>query len=219
MARKPALAYFRVSRGRTHRKKLEILDQRIHCLAFAQRNGFVVQEEFEEIELGKGSDSFAARPQLERCILLACQTGAPILVASIDRIARNVNFLDELLQMNVTFIVTQSVANLSPTTFRAFSRKSGRRSSRVGRKAAPTTKRSTLREAAKQGHQALRDQADSFALAILPEIDRIRTAGAATLQAVADELDHRGVPTARGGRWTPTAVSRILRRAADAVQK
>jgi len=216
MARKPVLAYFRVSRGRTHRKKLEILDQRIHCLAFAQQNGFVVQEEFAEIELDKGSDSFAARPQLERCILMARQTGAPILVASIDRVARNVNFLDELLQMNVTFIVTQSVANLSPTTFHAFSRKSGRRSSRVGRKTAPTTK---LREAAKQGHQALRDQAETFALAILPEIDRIRAAGAATLQAVADELDRRGIPTARGGKWTPTAVSRILRRAADAVQK
>lgn len=218
MARKPALAYFRVSRGRTHRKKLEILDQRIHCLAFARRNGFIVQEEFEEIELGKGSDSLAARPQLERCILLARQTGTPILVASIDRIARNVNFLDELLQMNVTLIITQSVADLSPTTFHAFSRESGQRSPRAGRKVAPTTKRSTLRDAAKQGHLALCEQADSFALAILPEIDRIRSAGAATLQAVADELDRRGVPTARGGRWTPTKVSRILRRAAGAAR-
>jgi len=212
MARTPALAYLRVSRGRTHRKNLEIFDQRIQCLAFAQRNGFVVRKEFVEIELGKGSDTLVARPQLEKCIRLAQQTGGPILVASIDRIARNVNFLDELLQMNVSFIVSQSRAILSSGVYRRFTRKASRVSSPADRTAGPVPERRKLREAALKGHRALREQANCFALAVFPEIERIRAAGAKTLLDVADELDRRGVPTARGGKWTPTAVRRVLKR-------
>jgi hypothetical protein len=35
-----------------------------------------------------------------------------------------------------------------------------------------------------------------------------------TLAAMAAALNERGVPTPRGGRWTPTSVKRVLDRAA-----
>src|SRR3954466_9726136 len=47
----------------------------------------------------------------------------------------------------------------------------------------------------------------------LPLIEQIRKAGATSLQAISDALNARGVRTARGGRWAPMTVKRILDRA------
>jgi hypothetical protein len=44
--------------------------------------------------------------------------------------------------------------------------------------------------------------------------DGIRRAGATTLQSIADALNARGIPTARGGQGHPTTVKNALDRAA-----
>jgi len=41
---------------------------------------------------------------------------------------------------------------------------------------------------------------------VLPIIREIQRAGAKTLRAVAEALNARGVPTARGGRWQAMTV-------------
>jgi DNA invertase Pin-like site-specific DNA recombinase len=42
-----------------------------------------------------------------------------------------------------------------------------------------------------------------------PIIARIQAAGATSLRAIAAELDARGIPAPRGGRWSATAVMRV----------
>src|SRR2546428_421636 len=49
-----------------------------------------------------------------------------------------------------------------------------------------------------------------FTAQVLPTIRQIQAAGAGTLQAIADGLAARGVPTPRSGTWTAKAVSRVL---------
>jgi hypothetical protein len=45
---------------------------------------------------------------------------------------------------------------------------------------------------------------------VLPIIAQIRKAGAATLRAIGDAFNARGVPTPRGGRWHATTVRNAL---------
>jgi hypothetical protein len=58
-----------------------------------------------------------------------------------------------------------------------------------------------------------RERAAQRAAEIAPVIKALHAAGATTLRAIADGLNARGIPTARGkGRWIPTQVARVLRR-------
>jgi hypothetical protein len=60
-------------------------------------------------------------------------------------------------------------------------------------------------------------QADQRADELVALVDGIRRAGATTLQSIADALNARGIPTARGGQWYPTTVRNAARRADRAV--
>ena len=46
----------------------------------------------------------------------------------------------------------------------------------------------------------------------MPIIEELRSAGIISLRGIAAALNTRGVQTARGGRWDPTTVKRILAR-------
>ncbi len=48
---------------------------------------------------------------------------------------------------------------------------------------------------------------------VLPIIKEIQRAGATSLRAIADALNARGVPTARGGQWQAQTISNLLARA------
>jgi hypothetical protein len=63
-------------------------------------------------------------------------------------------------------------------------------------------------------HGALANKraADSHALALLPIIRELGAAGFISRPALADELNRRGIPTARGGHWHRTTVVRMLTR-------
>ena len=63
-------------------------------------------------------------------------------------------------------------------------------------------------------HGALANKraADSHALALLPIIRELGAAGFISRPALANELNRRGIPTARGGHWHRTTVVRMLTR-------
>src|SRR5260370_17435380 len=52
--------------------------------------------------------------------------------------------------------------------------------------------------------------ADSRADALVPIIRELRAAGFISRRSLANELNRRGIPTARGGRWHYTTVVRML---------
>ena len=62
------------------------------------------------------------------------------------------------------------------------------------------------------GPLAAKRAADSRALALASTIRELMAAGFVSRLALADELNRRGIPTARGGTWRYTAVVRILTR-------
>jgi hypothetical protein len=54
--------------------------------------------------------------------------------------------------------------------------------------------------------------ADVRAEALGPTIRKLRKAGFVSISAIARELNERGIPTARGGKWHLTMVTRLLQR-------
>jgi hypothetical protein len=64
------------------------------------------------------------------------------------------------------------------------------------------------------GHGALANKqaADAHAHALVSTIRKLVAAGFASQRALADELNRRGIATARGGNWHRTTVTRVLAR-------
>jgi hypothetical protein len=54
--------------------------------------------------------------------------------------------------------------------------------------------------------------ADARAKDLASTIRKLRTAGFVSISAIARELNARGVPTAQGGKWHRTSVTRLLQR-------
>jgi hypothetical protein len=60
--------------------------------------------------------------------------------------------------------------------------------------------------------KANKQAADVRTEALRSTILELRKAGIVSNKAIARELDERGIATARGGKWRPVGVSRLLHR-------
>jgi DNA invertase Pin-like site-specific DNA recombinase len=69
-----------------------------------------------------------------------------------------------------------------------------------------------LSQARRHAEAAKKEIADRYSVNILPVIREIQGSDVKSLRGVARALEARGIPTARGGVWTPVQVSAILRR-------
>jgi DNA invertase Pin-like site-specific DNA recombinase len=70
-----------------------------------------------------------------------------------------------------------------------------------------------LSDARRHATAARKESADRFSTKVLPVIREIQRSGIKSLRGIARALAARGIPTARGGAWTPVQVSAILQRA------
>jgi DNA invertase Pin-like site-specific DNA recombinase len=70
-----------------------------------------------------------------------------------------------------------------------------------------------LSEARRHAARAKKESAERYSANVLPVIREIQDNGVKSLRGIARALAARGVPTARGGAWTPVQVSAILQRA------
>ena len=59
-------------------------------------------------------DALEKRPQLAAAIKLAKQHRAPVIVAKLDRLSRDVHFVSGLMTQRVAFIVTELGADVDP---------------------------------------------------------------------------------------------------------
>ena len=101
----PAIAYLRVSTEKQGRSGLGLEAQQQMICDFAQRERLTVVNRFTEVETGKGSDALLRRPQLLAAVCAARKARAPIIVAKLDRLSRDVHFISGLMAERVEFIV------------------------------------------------------------------------------------------------------------------
>ena len=100
---KPArrfVAYYRVSTDRQGRSGLGLESQRADVLDFINGGAANLIAEFTEVESGKRND----RPELEKALALCRKEKAKLVIAKLDRLARNVAFISNLMESGVDFV-------------------------------------------------------------------------------------------------------------------
>lgn len=100
-----AIGYVRVSTTSQGRSGLGLEAQRAAITRFAETEGMDVAQVFEEIETGSGADALQRRPQLAAALKAARKAKAPVLVAKLDRLSRDVHFISGLMAHRVEFVV------------------------------------------------------------------------------------------------------------------
>jgi DNA invertase Pin-like site-specific DNA recombinase len=94
------VAYYRVSTNKQEQSGLGLEAQRAHVQAFAQRLEGTILSEYTDIESGKSNK----RQELAKAMQQAKTTGATLLIAKLDRLSRDVNFISGLMKSDVQFI-------------------------------------------------------------------------------------------------------------------
>ncbi len=226
MNTQPAIAYLRVSTAQQGRSGHGLQAQQDAVASFAEREGYRVVESFTDVETGKGSDALDRRPQLAAALRIARKRNAPVIVAKLDRLSRDVHFISGLMAERVEFIVAELGKQADPFVLHLFAalaekerhlisqrtrdglRAAKRRGQKLGTQARPKAQARAIQKA---GADANRDKADIWAKANRWAIESALKDGD-TYRAAADLLNQRGVTTPSGGAWYPASVQRIALR-------
>jgi DNA invertase Pin-like site-specific DNA recombinase len=110
---KNVIAYERVSTVGQGKSGLGLEAQRNAIERFAAAEGLQIVETFTEIETAKG-DNLARRPQLSAALKAARKLKAPVVVAKLDRLSRDVHFISGLMTEKVPFMVAELGADTDP---------------------------------------------------------------------------------------------------------
>jgi DNA invertase Pin-like site-specific DNA recombinase len=215
------VTYLRVSTDRQGKSGLGLEAQRAAVMDHVTGKGEIAAE-YVEIESGKKND----RPQLARAMAEAKRVGAVLLIAKLDRLARNVAFIANLLESGVEIAAADMpeanrfllhvMAAVAEHEAQAISDRT--RAALAAAKArgvalgwSMPARRDEQRHASRKGATTNVHKADRHAVNVLPVIRQI-AAGGASLRRIADELNTRGIKTARGGLWYAATVRNIIAR-------
>lgn len=214
--------YLRVSTARQGQSGLGLEAQR-EAVARFTAGGRIVAE-FVEVESGKRND----RPEIAKALALCRVHGAKLVIAKLDRLARNVAFIANLMEADVDFIaVDMPQANKLTVHILAAMAEHEREMISARTKAALAAAKARGTKlggpiklsvaAAEQGRtkgRAVRSElASRRATDLTPILFAIRAEGFDSARALASELNNRGIPTpGRRGNWQATTVQRVLAR-------
>lgn len=185
--------------------------------------------QFVEVESGKNNN----RPQLGAAILQCRMTGSTLVIAKLDRLARNVQFTATLMESGVDFVACdmpqaskftihilaavaeQEAEAISQRTKAALAAAKAR-----GRLLGIRTDNLTPEHACngrRIGAAAVRNKADEFAKRIYPIIEAYQQLGEYTLSGIANRLNDANIltPRQKRGCWTAEAVKNIIKRVAE----
>ena len=212
-----AVCYYRVSTQRQGVSGLGLESQLNTVTAYAASNCLEVVGSYTEVESGKKSN----RAQLTAALAHAKKCGAILLIAKLDRLARNVAFVSTLMDSGVDFaacdmpdanrLTVHIIAAMAEHEARAISErvtaalKVAKERGVVMGTPANLTKEAQLKSAAVNhaNFEAAYKQ-------VKPYITMLQKDGL-TLRAIAERLNAEGHTTRTGSAFTAMQVTRILK--------
>lgn len=208
------IAYYRVSTARQGESGLGLEAQKKAVETYLNGGSWELVGEFVEVESGKRKN----RPQLTAALAAAKKAKAVLVIAKLDRLARNLHFISGLMESGVEFVaVDNPTANrLTVQILAAVAEDEARRISERTKAALAAAKERGVKLGANGARLAQdnRKKAEARAQSLAPIIAEIREAGISTVRGIADELNARKVATPRGGKWHVASVQRVLKRLA-----
>ena len=210
------VAYYRVSTQRQGQSGLGLEAQQSAVVQYCA--GKEIIAEFTEIESGRKTD----RPQLLAALALAKKNKATLVIAKLDRLARNVHFISGLLESGVQFIAVDM-----PEADRTFLQMAAVFAEWEARKISERTKAAlqaakergtklgspTPEIGSKRGTEAIVAKSNAYAIMVAPSLKEVVANVGTNLRDIADGLQLRGIKTAKGNvQWHPAQVAKLIRR-------
>jgi DNA invertase Pin-like site-specific DNA recombinase len=224
-----AIGYTRVSTAQQKRSGLGLEAQRKEIERFALAEGYTIASWYQDIQTGKGADALNLRPGLRAALSHSRKLRSPLIVAKLDRLARNSHFITGLIEDRVRFIVTEhpiaeafelqlraamaekEAKLISERTKAALARL--RLTKKLGMAGKTRAQQSSIRSLA----LAAKDQAASArAEALRPQIEFAFKPGEdgkrITLKQAAEILNSRGIESPMGGHWHAPSLLKAAKR-------
>lgn len=219
----PAVAYYRVSTVKQGQSGLGLEAQQAAVLVHARRQDLVISAEFTEVETGTRK---RRRPQLEAALEQTKRLGGVLLIAKLDRLARNVAVVAALMESGVRFVAVDmpEADNLTIHVMAAVAEReaqliSSRTKAALGaRKARGLTlgkPENLTPEARRSGASVGKQRAVRDMRTVAAYAGALKGQGL-SLRAIAAQLETHGFATRRGGPWQAVQVKRVLDRVANA---
>lgn len=219
MANGKFIAYFRVSTQKQGASGLGLDAQKEAVSRFLNSGEQELVAEFQEVETGKGFDPLTKRPQLKAALAACRKEGATLVIAKLDRLARNVHFVSGLMESKVQFVACDmpEANELTIHIMAAFAEHEAKRISQRTKEALAVAKSRGV-VLGRAGATNLRPNietrqkvADLFANRLRPLFDGMKVRGLSQRGMVA-ELNSLGVPAQQGGNWQLSQVQRVINR-------
>jgi len=211
------IAYYRVSTAKQGESGLGLEAQEVAVAGYLSTHDAELVGSFTEVESGTRK----TRPELTAAMLACKKQRAGLIIAKLDRLARNAAFLLSIIESSVPvvfcdmpdipdgaigkFMITQmaAVAELEAGLISQRTKVALARAKARGVVLGASGK--ALAEKNKAG-------ASEFAEKLRGTVERLQSQGATTIEKLAAAMNAEGIATARGGRWHATTVHRLLAR-------
>jgi DNA invertase Pin-like site-specific DNA recombinase len=223
MAEGKFISYLRVSTKRQGASGLGLEAQRKSVEDFLNGGRWKLVAEFKEVESGRNTE----RVELDKALSACRLHGATLLVAKLDRLARDAHFLLGLQKAGVDFVACDMpaankltvgiLALVAEEEARAISARTTAalaaakaRGVKLGNPRHLTHK--ARRIGNRESFKVRAAKAARRAQDMAPTIAEIQAEGVTTLAQIATALNRRKIPAPRGGKWQAVQVSRVLAR-------
>jgi DNA invertase Pin-like site-specific DNA recombinase len=213
------IAYFRVSTDGQGKSGLwlDAQQQAVRTFLHGKHGRGELIAAFTEIESGRKHD----RPQLAAALDACRRRKAVLIIAKLDRLARNVFFISGLMESGVEFIavdmpeanrltihilaaVAEHEREMISQRTKAALQAAKARGTKLG---SPEPKKGAAVRV-----QVLQEKANRFAAYVLPVIRGLQAQGITSYKALAHALNACGIATANRRRWYGSTVKNLLQR-------
>ena len=212
------VAYYRCSTQKQFSSHLGLEGQQASVLRFLNGRDHELLAQYTEVESGRHAD----RPRLAEALAYAKRHRATLVIARLDRLARSVAFVATLMEAGVPFVACDLV-DASPLTLHIMAAVAEAEAKAISERtvAAMAAARArgvrlgntvNLGEAQRLARESNIKNANERAANLLPIIRQIAAGGVNSVHRVAEELNRRGIRTARNAAWHGTTVSNLIKR-------
>ena len=217
------VSYLRVSTARQGASGLGLEAQREAVTRFTAAGGHTLLREYVEVESG----AKAARPKLAAALTSCRLHRATLIIAKLDRLARNMAFIANLMDGGVEFIacdmphanrltlhllaaIAEHEREMISQRTKAALQAVKARGVRLGNPNGAATLLAGCRAAAERSVAVRRATAAQHAAGVEPLLEALSVRGLSPA-GIAAALNARGVPSATGGNWYAEQVRRKFR--------
>lgn len=219
MANGKFIAYHRVSTQKQGLSGLGLEAQKQTVLTYLNGGSWELVQEFVEVETGKGADALDRRPQLRAAIEACKKQKATLIIAKLDRLARNVHFVSGLIESGVDFVCAD-MPQANKVMLQMYSVMAEWERDQISARTKAALQAAKARGIVlgvagkanlKPNIEARQKAAGDFAAKLKGVVEGMRARGLSQ-RAILGELNSLGVKTAKGGEWSLIQLQRVLAR-------